>query len=81
MAGRKLPLAMIDSCIGGRLWVIMKGDKELVGTLRGFDDYVNMVLEDVIEYVPRPRAQCPPPSPSLTRLAQSNPPPARLPCR
>ena len=52
MAGRKLPLAMIDSCIGSRLWVIMKGDKELVGTLRGFDDYVNMVLEDVIEYVP-----------------------------
>jgi U6 snRNA-associated Sm-like protein LSm5 len=27
----------------------MKGDKELVGTLRGFDDYVNMVLEDVTE--------------------------------
>lgn len=29
--------------------VIMKGDKELVGTLRGFDVYVNMVLEDVTE--------------------------------
>eukprot|EP00591_Stephanopyxis_turris_P012186 CAMPEP_0195528078 /NCGR_PEP_ID=MMETSP0794_2-20130614/30069_1 /TAXON_ID=515487 /ORGANISM="Stephanopyxis turris, Strain CCMP 815" /LENGTH=64 /DNA_ID=CAMNT_0040659133 /DNA_START=137 /DNA_END=327 /DNA_ORIENTATION=+ len=28
----------------------MKGDKELVGTLIGFDDYVNMVLEDVQEY-------------------------------
>ncbi|XP_039063774.1 sm-like protein LSM5 [Hibiscus syriacus] len=28
----------------------MKGNKELVGTLRGFDVYVNMVLEDVIEY-------------------------------
>jgi len=27
----------------------MKGDKELVGTLRGFDVYVNMVLEDVTE--------------------------------
>jgi U6 snRNA-associated Sm-like protein LSm5 len=24
-------------------------DKELVGTLRGFDVYVNMVLEDVTE--------------------------------
>ena len=32
------------------MWVIMRGDKELVGTLRGFDDYVNMVLEDVTEY-------------------------------
>lgn len=27
----------------------MKGDKEIVGTLRGFDVYVNMVLEDVQE--------------------------------
>ena len=28
----------------------MQGDKEIVGTLRGFDEYVNMVLEDVVEY-------------------------------
>jgi len=28
----------------------MKGTKELTGTLRGFDDYVNMVLDDVVEY-------------------------------
>lgn len=28
----------------------MPPDKELVGTLRGFDDYVNMVLDDVTEY-------------------------------
>ena len=28
----------------------MKNDKEFVGTLRGFDDYVNMVLDDVTEY-------------------------------
>jgi U6 snRNA-associated Sm-like protein LSm5 len=27
----------------------MKGEKEIVGTLLGFDDYVNMVLEDVTE--------------------------------
>ena len=27
----------------------MKGDKEIIGTLRGFDVYVNMVLEDVTE--------------------------------
>merc|ERR1712157_362669 len=45
-----LPLALIDKCIGSRIWVIMKGDKELVGTLRGFDDYVNMVIDDVREY-------------------------------
>lgn len=29
--------------------MIMKGDKEFSGTLNGFDDYVNMVLEDVTE--------------------------------
>ena len=28
----------------------MKGDKEIIGTLRGFDEYVNMVLDDVTEY-------------------------------
>jgi U6 snRNA-associated Sm-like protein LSm5 len=43
------PLELIDRAIGSRLWVILKGEKELVGTLRGFDDYVNMVLEDVVE--------------------------------
>ena len=40
---------LVAKCVGSRIWVIMKGDKELVGTLRGFDDYVNMVLEDVKE--------------------------------
>jgi hypothetical protein len=44
-----LPLELIDKCIGSRIWILMKGDKELVGTLLGFDDYVNMVLEDVTE--------------------------------
>jgi LSM domain len=44
---------LIDKCVGSRIWVIMKGDKEFAGTLLGFDDYVNMVLEDVVElYVP-----------------------------
>lgn len=45
-----LPLELVDKCIGSRLWVIMKNDKEFVGTLCGFDDYVNIVLEDVTEY-------------------------------
>ena len=35
---------------GSKIWIILKGDKEFVGTLRGFDDYVNMVLEDVTEF-------------------------------
>jgi U6 snRNA-associated Sm-like protein LSm5 len=28
----------------------LKNEKELIGTLRGFDEYVNMVLDDVVEY-------------------------------
>jgi U6 snRNA-associated Sm-like protein LSm5 len=44
-----LPSELIDRCIGSKIWVVMKGDKEIVGTLRGFDVYVNMVLEDVEE--------------------------------
>jgi U6 snRNA-associated Sm-like protein LSm5 len=33
------------------VWCLLAcaGDKEIVGTLRGFDVYVNMVLEDVQE--------------------------------
>ncbi|KAI6225844.1 U6 snRNA-associated Sm-like protein LSm5 [Aphelenchoides besseyi] len=45
-----LPLELVDKCIGSKIWVIMKNEKEIVGTLTGFDDFVNMVLEDVVEY-------------------------------
>ncbi|KAI9480059.1 LSM5-like protein, U6 small nuclear RNA associated, partial [Coemansia mojavensis] len=44
---------LIDKCIGSRIWVMMKSEKEFVGTLLGFDDYVNMVLENVTEYETR----------------------------
>ena len=45
-----LPLELIDKCIGSKIHIIMKNDKEIVGTLLGFDDFVNMVLEDVTEF-------------------------------
>jgi U6 snRNA-associated Sm-like protein LSm5 len=45
-----LPLELIDKCIGSRIHAILRSNKEVVGTLLGFDDYVNMVLEDVKEY-------------------------------
>ncbi|GIZ49565.1 Sm-like protein LSM5 [Cercospora beticola] len=50
MSSQLLPLELIDRCVGSPIWVIMKGDKEFSGTLMGFDDFVNMVLEDVTEY-------------------------------
>ena len=44
-----LPSEVMDKCIGSKLWVILRNERELVGTLKGFDLYVNMVLEDVTE--------------------------------
>lgn len=52
-----LPLELVDRCIGSRIWVVMKSQREFVGKLLGFDDYVStwlalttdMVLEDVTE--------------------------------
>merc|ERR1711966_569532 len=45
-----MPSELIDKCVGSKIWILLKDDKEIVGTLRGFDAYVNMVLEEVIEY-------------------------------
>ena len=40
MANRILPLELIDKAIGSQMWILLRGTKEIVGTLRGFDDYV-----------------------------------------
>mgnify|MGYP006426105883 FL=1 len=44
-----LPLELVDKCIGSSIWIITKSDKEIVGTLNGFDENVNMVLQNVTE--------------------------------
>eukprot|EP00347_Sterkiella_histriomuscorum_P023679 403333765 len=41
---------MVDKCQGQRVWIIMQNDKEFSGTLRGFDGYFNLILDDVKEY-------------------------------
>ncbi|XP_027395291.1 U6 snRNA-associated Sm-like protein LSm5 isoform X2 [Muntiacus reevesi] len=38
-----LPLELVDKCIGSRIHIVMKSDKEIVGTLLGFDDFVNFL--------------------------------------
>ncbi|XP_061321074.1 U6 snRNA-associated Sm-like protein LSm5 [Pezoporus flaviventris] len=45
-----LPLELVGKCMGSRIHVVMKSDKEVVGTLLGFDDFVNVVLEDVTDF-------------------------------
>lgn len=34
---------LVDRCVGSRIWVVMKGDKEFSGLLSGFDDYVSTI--------------------------------------
>ncbi|KLO14471.1 like-Sm ribonucleo protein [Schizopora paradoxa] len=50
MSTQVLPLELIDKCIGSQIWVIMKSEREFTGKLLGFDDFVNMVLDDVTEF-------------------------------
>ena len=41
-----LPLELIDKAIGSKIWVLMRGSKEVTGTLLGFDDYVRLSLRN-----------------------------------
>ena len=38
-----LCLELVDKCIGSRIHVIMKSERELYGTLLGFDDFVSIL--------------------------------------
>lgn len=38
-----LPLALIDKCIGSRIWVIMKNDKELVSSIFSKDGLISQL--------------------------------------
>ena len=41
---------LIDKCIGSRIHIVMKSDKEIVGTLLGFDDFVSILYVNVFFY-------------------------------
>lgn len=44
------PLELLSSSLGKPVWLITRDTKEYTGTLLGFDEYVNVVLEEAIEY-------------------------------
>lgn len=44
------PLELVDAAIGTRIWIILRSAREFCGLLQGFDEYVNLFLEDVEEY-------------------------------
>lgn len=46
-----LPLEVIDRTVNSRVHIVLQNNRELVGILRGFDDFVNVILEDSIEYL------------------------------
>ncbi|KAF8342575.1 uncharacterized protein EI90DRAFT_3029476, partial [Cantharellus anzutake] len=50
MASPIYPMELIDRCVGSKVWVITRLNKEYTGTLLGFDDFINLVLEDVVEF-------------------------------
>uniref|UniRef100_A0A673XP26 Sm domain-containing protein n=1 Tax=Salmo trutta TaxID=8032 RepID=A0A673XP26_SALTR len=42
---------LVDKCIGSRIHIVMKNDKEIVGTLLGFDDFVSILSGNVLQNV------------------------------
>ena len=44
-----MPLNILEKSMKKRISIILKDGRSLEGTLTGFDDYMNMVLEDTEE--------------------------------
>lgn len=42
-------LELVDKCIGSRIHIVMKTDKEIVGTLLGFDDFVSIFFQFTVQ--------------------------------
>jgi len=47
-----MPLALLEKSIDKRISLLLKDSRILEGKLTGFDDYLNMVLEDTEERTP-----------------------------
>ncbi|GAV55983.1 hypothetical protein ZYGR_0AZ01550 [Zygosaccharomyces rouxii] len=44
-----LPLEIIDKTVGQPVWIVLQSNREFTGTLIGFDDFVNVIIEDAKE--------------------------------
>jgi len=47
-----MPLALLEKSIDKRISLLLKDSRILEGKLTGYDDYLNMVLEDTEERTP-----------------------------
>lgn len=45
-----VPLEIIDKTVNQKVWIILQSNREFTGTLVGFDDFVNVILEDAVEW-------------------------------
>ncbi|QLG71105.1 hypothetical protein HG535_0B01430 [Zygotorulaspora mrakii] len=50
MSVEVVPLEIIDKTINQKVWIILQSNREFTGTLVGFDDFVNVILEDAVEW-------------------------------
>lgn len=46
-----LPLEVIDKTLNNKVWILLQTNREFTGTLVGVDDFVNVILEDSVEYI------------------------------
>jgi len=47
-----MPLALLEKSIDKRISLLLKDNRVLEGVLKGYDDYMNMVLEETEERTP-----------------------------
>jgi len=47
-----MPLALLEKSVDKRISLLLKDSRVLEGKLKGYDDYMNMVLEDTEERTP-----------------------------
>ncbi|MEM2141835.1 MAG: LSM domain-containing protein [Candidatus Thorarchaeota archaeon] len=47
-------MELLEKSLGLQVLVELKGRRKLKGRLRGFDQHVNLILDDAEEYVPAP---------------------------
>jgi small nuclear ribonucleoprotein G len=45
------PIPDLKRYLDKRLYLVLNGGRKVVGILRGFDPFMNMVMEEVIEHV------------------------------
>ncbi|MDG6220126.1 MAG: LSM domain-containing protein [Candidatus Thermoplasmatota archaeon] len=46
-----MPNALLEKSVGKRVSLLLKDGRILEGTLTGFDDYMNMVLDETVENI------------------------------